>query len=69
MSLKRQHEEVDKETEQRIAELNIVQQIRFNLEGETKIVQRGRKFSSLQRNPSAAIFNLTDPFVLKRRLC
>lgn len=38
MSLKQQHEEVDKETEQRIAELNTVQQIRFNLEGETKVV-------------------------------
>jgi hypothetical protein len=47
MSLKQQHEEVDKEIEQRTAELNIVQQIRFNLEGETRGVQRGRKFSSL----------------------
>jgi hypothetical protein len=36
MSLKRQHEEVDKETEQKIAELNTVLQIKFNFEGETR---------------------------------
>lgn len=34
MRLKQQHEEVGKETEQRIAELNTVQQIRFNLEDD-----------------------------------
>jgi hypothetical protein len=36
MSLKRQHEEVDKETEQRIERLNTAQQMKFNFEGETR---------------------------------
>jgi hypothetical protein len=38
---------VDKETEQRIERLNTAQQMKFNFEGETRGVWRGRKFSSL----------------------
>jgi hypothetical protein len=51
MSLKRQHEELDKETKQRIAYLNTVQQLRFNLKGEA----REKMFLSIMKSPCCYI--------------
>jgi hypothetical protein len=64
MSLKQQHEELDKETRKMTADLTTVKQIRFNLKGEA----RKKIFLSLQ-NPYALLFNLTQAIAMQFRLC